>query len=56
VNNGTFTHYDIVNVSTEVSPDTLKSGYLVFKLFNGQNPVKYDNSTARIYIDVEKLY
>lgn len=56
VNNGTFTHYDIVNVSTEISPNTLKSGYLVFKLLNGQNPVKYDDSTARIYIDVEKLY
>lgn len=57
VNKDLFTDYNIVEVSTDLSPNTLQQGYLVFEFTDADNnPVKYTNSDGRIAVLIRKLY
>jgi len=57
VNKGFFSQYNICEVSAELSPNTLKQGFIKFEFVDdsGKN-VKYSNSNSRILIMIYKLF
>jgi hypothetical protein len=57
VNKDLFTDYNIVDVNTDLSPNTLKQGYLVFEFTDADNnSVLYTNKDGRMVILIHKLY
>jgi hypothetical protein len=57
VNKGLFSQYNICEVSPEISPNTLKQGYIKFEFVDDEgNNVKYHNSNSRILIMIYKLF
>jgi hypothetical protein len=57
VNKGQFSQYNIAEVNPDISPNTLKSGYLRFEFVDDAGKVaKYSNDAGRIYITIYKLY
>lgn len=56
ISSGVFTHYEIIEVSNEASPNTLRHGYIKFRFMNGQDQVKIDDVRSRLYIRAMKLY
>jgi hypothetical protein len=57
VNKGNFSQYNICDVSPEVSPNTLKSGYIVFEFADANDkPVKYTDKDSRITILIYRLF
>jgi hypothetical protein len=57
VNKGHFSQYNICTVSPEISPNTLKSGYIVFEFADeNDRPVKYNEKNSRITILIHKIF
>ena len=57
VNKGQFSQYNIVELSTELSPNTLKQGSLRFEFVDSDdNPVKYSGKDSRLTILIYKIY
>jgi hypothetical protein len=57
VNKGQFSQYNIVEVSPEVSPNTLKQGLLRFEFVDSNdNTVKYSGKDSRLTILIYKIY
>jgi hypothetical protein len=57
VNKQLFTDYNIVEVNTDLSPNTLKQGYLVFEFTDAHDtPVIYTNKDGRITVLIYRLY
>jgi hypothetical protein len=57
VNKGLFSQYNICEVNPEISPNTLKQGYIKFEFVDSQGKtVKYQGSNNRILIMVYKLF
>jgi len=55
-NKGLFSQYNICEVSTDISPNTLKQGYLKFEFADAtDHPVVYTNADGRIAILIYKL-
>jgi hypothetical protein len=52
-----FSQYNISEVSPDISPNTLKQGYIKFEFVDdsGKN-VRYVNSSGRIYIRISKIF
>lgn len=55
VNNGLFDRYDIVEISLDVSPNTLKQGYVKFNFVKNDNVVQL-NKDSRLVIIINKLF
>jgi len=56
-NKNIFSQYNICEVSTDLSPNTLKQGFLKFEFADSNNnPVAYINSDGRIIILIYKLF
>ena len=56
-NKGLFTQYNIIDVNTSPSPNTLRQGYLVFEFADqDDNPVVYTNKDGRMVILIYKLF
>jgi hypothetical protein len=56
INSGVFTHYEILEVSNEASPNTLRHGYIKFRFMNGTDQVKFDDIRSRLFIRATKLF
>jgi hypothetical protein len=57
VNKGFFSGHNIVEVSAEPSPNTLKQGYISFEFVNEQGAaIKYGNSNSRIQVLIYKIF
>jgi len=57
VNKGMFTQYNICEVSTDISPNTLKQGFIRFEFTDAQDkPVLYTNKDSRMAILIYKLF
>ena len=57
VNKDLFSQYTIVDVSTDLSPNTLKQGYIVFEFSDAHDkPVIYTNKDGRMVILIYKLF
>jgi hypothetical protein len=57
VNKGHFSQYNIVEVNPDISPNTLKSGYIVFDFVDDAGKtVKYTNDSGRIAIMIYRLF
>jgi hypothetical protein len=57
VNKGHFSQYDICEVSLEISPNTLKQGFIRFEFVDKDDkPIVYANKDGRITVTVHKLY
>lgn len=56
VNNGVFSGYRITDVSPDISPNTLKQGYIKFVFVDkDEKPVPYQNKEGRLAFTVEKI-
>lgn len=56
VNKGLFSQYNICEVNTDISPNTLKQGFIRFEFADAHDqPVKYTNKDGRIAILIYKL-
>lgn len=56
VNKGNFHHYNITDVNIDLSPNTLKQGYIRFEFVdNGGKNVKFTNKNSRLAILVYRL-
>lgn len=56
VNVDYFDRYEIVNVSPEMSPNTLKQGYIELRFIKDGKPVEFSNPEARIAVVIRKVY
>jgi hypothetical protein len=57
VNKGHFSQYSICAVNPEISPNTLKSGYITFEFVDAHDkPVRYTDKNSRITILINKLF
>jgi len=57
VNKGYFSQYNICNVNPEVSPNTLKSGYITFEFIDDHGtPVIYKEKNGRLTILIYRLF
>lgn len=56
VNNGLFSGYRITEVSPDISPNTLKQGYIKFIFVDkDEKPVEYENKEGRLAFTIEKI-
>ena len=53
-NDGIFDHMSIIKISPDISPNTLKQGYIEFVFKKGAENILYPDNNARIYISVYK--
>lgn len=51
-NNDTFDSVRTINISTDISPNTLKQGYIEFAFYKHGERVKYNNSLGRLFISI----
>lgn len=51
-NNDIFDNFKILDVSTDISPNTLKQGYIKFAFIKNNENVLYNNENGRLYISV----
>lgn len=56
VNKGYFDRYEIKNVSPEISPNTLKQGFMEICFIKNGESVEFTNPEARLAIIVKRLY
>jgi hypothetical protein len=57
VNKNLFSQYNIIEVTTDLSPNTLKQGYIVFEFADAHDhPVIYTNKDGRMVILIYKLF
>lgn len=54
-NNNIFDNYRILKVSTDISPNTLKQGYIEFAFIKDGKNVEYNNNLGRLYITINKI-
>ena len=56
VSKNEFSQYNIVDVSPDISPNTLKQGYIRFEFADADdNKVTYSKRDGRIYIIIYRL-
>lgn len=57
VNKGQFSQYNISDISSDISPNTLKQGYLKFEFIDDHgNAVQYSGKEGRLAIIIYKLF
>ena len=50
-----FDYYDIIDVSNQISPSTLKQGYLSFALIKNKQRIAYSGDNGKLYITIYKI-
>lgn len=56
INNGSFDRYDITEISPDASPNTLRSGFIKFRVLKGNEIVKHNKLNGRITVVITKLF
>jgi len=51
-NHKIYEYFTVIDVSTDISPNTLKQGYMTFGFFKNGEPVEYTDNSGRLYVSV----